>query len=80
MATATLEHRVTTLERELSDLKSHLTPTGRAAPWWDRIAGTFSDDPAFEEAMELGRQYRRQKRLKEKNDNGHSRHRPSHHS
>jgi hypothetical protein len=67
MAAATLEHRVTTLERELSDLKSHVTEKAPSALWWYRIAGTFSDDPTFEKAMKLGRQYRQQKRMKEKN-------------
>jgi hypothetical protein len=31
-------------------------------PWWERIAGTFQDDPIYERAMELGRKYRRAQR------------------
>ena len=27
-------------------------------PWWKQIIGTFADDPAHEEAMRLGREYR----------------------
>ncbi len=26
--------------------------------WWEEIAGTFADDPAYDEAMRLGREYR----------------------
>ena len=27
-------------------------------PWWDRIAGRFENDMAFEEIIRLGREYR----------------------
>jgi hypothetical protein len=30
----------------------------RNYPWWKKIAGIFADDPAFEEAMGLGREWR----------------------
>ncbi len=31
-------------------------------PWWKQIIGTFADDPAHEEAMRLGREYRQAQR------------------
>ena len=59
MATVPLEERVTILEGEVARLKSHLENTASPGkPWWEQIAGTFADDPAFEEAVRLGREYR----------------------
>ena len=57
MATSNLEHRVATLEAELAQLKLLVngTKTSRK-PWWEEIAGTFANDPAYEEAMRLFKQ------------------------
>jgi len=59
MAAETMEARLSTLEREIAQIKrllrSKSVPT---QPWWERIAGVFEDDPVFEQAMKLGRQYR----------------------
>ena len=30
----------------------------KSVPWWEEITGTFADNLAFEEAIELGNQYR----------------------
>ena len=55
-----IEERLAALEREVADLKRKLPQTEPVVkPWWEITAGTFADDPAFEEAMELGRQYRK---------------------
>jgi hypothetical protein len=52
-----LEKRVAQLEHEVSLLKSRATiPLGQ--PWWERIAGRFENDPAFDEIVRLGREYR----------------------
>jgi hypothetical protein len=53
----TLEERVAILEQELLALKRQLPkPTG--IPWWEQISGVFADTPAFDEAVNFGRQYR----------------------
>lgn len=57
MSTMTLEERVAILEQELLALKRRL-PKSAAVPWWEQISGVFADTPAFDEATELGRQYR----------------------
>jgi hypothetical protein len=59
-STPTLEQRVEQLERELAQLKQHIQSTPRTPkqPWWEKIVGVFADDPDFEAAVELGKEYR----------------------
>lgn len=76
---ATLEQRVRRLEDELSQLKRRLDEKP-AKPWWEEIAGKWAGNPAFDEAMRLGRQYREslkpkpKRRKSAKRRNGHPRH------
>jgi hypothetical protein len=57
--TATLEERLTLVEKELATLKQQVIPASASAtPWWEQIFGTFADSPNHEEAMRLGREYR----------------------
>lgn len=59
MATSELELRVSALEKELAKLKEILAKDGKSdLPWWQQISGAFADDPLFDEAMRLGREYR----------------------
>ena len=52
-----LERRVAQLEQEVSLLKSRDAGSSDQ-PWWERIAGRFEDDGAFDEIVRLGREYR----------------------
>ncbi|MEO1404529.1 MAG: hypothetical protein AAFV72_25210 [Cyanobacteria bacterium J06635_1] len=54
-----LEGRVATLEAELSKLQQLLSGLlQKETPWWVSIAGSFEDDPIFEEAVQLGQEWR----------------------
>jgi hypothetical protein len=58
-----IEKRVAVLEQQLVDLKRRIDGT---APWWERIAGTFADDPAHEQAAHLGESHRKSLRPRPK--------------
>ena len=60
MTNAELEKRIANLEAEVALLKSKADKKDDKGelPWWKQIIGTFADDPAHEEAMRLGREYR----------------------
>lgn len=66
VATLQLEKRIEILEEEMARLKRMLTdmPPSAAKPWWERIAGTFADDPIYTEAMRLGCEHRESLRPK----------------
>jgi hypothetical protein len=56
---------MTALEEEVARLKAKLAGTSASdKPWWEKIWGTFADDPAYLEAMRFGREYRESLRPK----------------
>ena len=55
-----LEEKVISLEQEMSQIKTILSMNMQnSPPWWEEIIGTFANNSAFEEAMELGYKYRK---------------------
>lgn len=80
MALNSMENRLLALEREVARLKQQLRNDKR--PWWEKVWGTFANDPAFEKAMQYGRDYReslrpkplKKRKRKSTSSNGHSRH------
>jgi hypothetical protein len=69
MATRSLEERVAALEAEAAELKQSVGATSEThKPWWEKIWGTSKDDPHYEEAMRLGREYRESLRPKPDED------------
>ncbi len=54
----TIEQRLTEVERELAELKQRLPLELDGKSWVERIAGTFKDDPDFDEIVKLGREFR----------------------
>src|SRR5437660_200247 len=51
-----IEERITALEFEVEKLKDRVNERlGEPKSWVESVAGTFANDPAFHEAMRLGR-------------------------
>ena len=81
MAASALEKRVASLENELAQLKSKVGDPKPAANWLESIYGAFANDPVYDEAMRLGREYRESLTPKPipkqgaKKANGNTRHR-----
>jgi hypothetical protein len=58
---AILESRIVALEAKVAQLNPHPTNEANGAmgdEWVEKIYGAFADDPDYDKAMELGRQYR----------------------
>jgi len=58
MSTPEIEARLALLETEVAHLKQQIPSTTHPIPWWEKILGTFADDPIYDEAMRLGKAYR----------------------
>lgn len=50
--------RLTAVETAVRDLQRRLAPPPPAPDWLEQIIGSCTDEPAFEEAMALGRALR----------------------
>ena len=57
-ASESLKDRVAALETEVARLRQQLEAATRKPDPWEKIYGSFADDPAHEEAMRLGREWR----------------------
>ena len=67
MTKADLEARIAALEAEVARLRAIVEkPPEPEEPWWKKIAGTHANDPMFEEAMRLGREWRESFRPKKR--------------
>jgi hypothetical protein len=55
----TTEERLTKVEKELAELKRRLSSQKDGKSWVETIAGTFENDPEFEEIVKLGREFRK---------------------
>lgn len=65
MTNTELENRIAVLEAEVALLKSRVEKKDdkTEVPWWKQHLGIFADDPAHEEAMRLGREYRESQKM-----------------
>lgn len=63
MSLLEVETRLTRLEAEVAQIKARVSPGEEtSAPWWEEISGVFKDDPLFDEAERLGREWREAQR------------------
>jgi hypothetical protein len=71
MATGSVEDRLAALEAEVAQLKLRLNG-GNEEQTWKRVIGTFANDPAYDKAMKIGREYRESLRPKQTKKRGRS--------
>ncbi len=57
--TSLIEQRLSNLEQELSEVKKILSSNSQEPYWWLKIAGTFENDPTFDEVEKLGKEWRK---------------------
>ena len=55
---ATLERRLVALERAVADLQHQLDIRPTSDHWLEALIGSISDEAAFLEALEYGREFR----------------------
>ena len=69
MAIKEIEARVAALEEKVAQLMQEREALKAAErPWWQQIVGAFENDPHFEEAMRLGREWRMSERAGDDED------------
>lgn len=68
MATASVEERLAALEEKVEKLAGKATKADADIPWWKRIVGVYKNDPEFDEAERLGKEYRESLRPKDNED------------
>ncbi|BAZ67141.1 hypothetical protein NIES4106_18950 [Fischerella sp. NIES-4106] len=64
MTSQEMEQRLITLEQEMAQIKVMLqlsasSPVQIQKKWWEKIVGSAADDPIFDEAERLGREWRK---------------------
>lgn len=65
MAAESLRQRVEGLEAEVARLRAKVDGMVRdETPWWRKVWGAFANEPACEEAMRYGSEYRESLRPK----------------
>jgi hypothetical protein len=65
MTNIEIEKRIAVLEAEVALLKSKVEKKDdkNEVPWWKQRIGIFADNPAYDEAMRLGREYRESQKM-----------------
>ncbi len=57
-ADMTVEQRLAVLEEQVAELRQRFDSSQRSNTWLDRVAGSFRDQPEFDEVLRLGREIR----------------------
>lgn len=70
MPIPTIEERLSVIEKELAHIKQQLITEKPPSPPhpWDKVFGSFANSAGFEEAVQLGREYRESLRPKDDED------------
>lgn len=65
----TIDRRLTTLEQTVANLQQHIgVPQPTSSNWLEIVMGSVSDESAFLEALEYGRQMREADRPNDRDD------------
>lgn len=59
---APIEQRLSAVEAAVADLRRRLPVAPPASNWLEQIIGSFKDEPAFEEVLAYGREFRAEDR------------------
>jgi hypothetical protein len=62
---STIEGRLEAVEEAVAELKRKLEVQPPAPNWLDQVIGVFKDEPAFDEVIRLGREFRMSERPEE---------------
>jgi hypothetical protein len=65
MSEPSIEQRLAAVETAVRDLQRRLANVPSSPNWLEQISGSFKDEPAFEEVLKHGRQWRQADRLPE---------------
>jgi len=65
MSQPSIEQRLEAVETAVRDLQRRLANAPPTSNWLEQITGSFKDNPAFEEVVKYGRQWREADRLPE---------------
>lgn len=68
----TLEQRLAKLEQAVSELQNKVDSKPNANNWVDNLIGSISDEEAFLEALEYGRNFRKTGKFEIEEDNSAS--------
>lgn len=65
-----IEERLSNIEKELAQIKEHLSKDNQQplSHPWDSVFGSLADSKGFDEAVRLGREYREALRRKKDED------------
>jgi hypothetical protein len=58
MSQTTLEERMTILENQVRELREAMHGRSPASDWLERVIGSMKDEPAFEDVVKFGREFR----------------------
>ena len=58
MPEATLDERMTAIEKAVRDLQEQMKTRKTSSDWLDRVIGSMKDEPAFDDVLAFGRAIR----------------------
>ena len=57
-----VHNKIPAIVTEKIEFTAELANQDALPPWWEQISGVFQNEPLFDEAMQLGREWRQSER------------------